>query len=116
MLIQTVETTLHSIIRAKERLELNEKRAARIIKLAFSRGKCASEFSASERRYLKGKETKGCTAKAYNGVCYIFGENNNCITLYELPAWFGKRQSYNGKEKVRSPRAYLRNTTLAVSN
>ena len=45
-------TTRHSIQRARERLGLHEKRAQRVIELAYARGKRIEDFRGGDCRYL----------------------------------------------------------------
>ena len=47
-----------------------------------------------------------CTAKAYNGFCLIIGDNGDCVTIYRLPEWFGKKRYYDGKKTVRNAKRY----------
>ena len=102
-------TTYHSIDRAKERAGLNERKATKMIELALERGKSASDFSSMEKSYLDSEGYDGCTAIAYNNFCYIVNENGICVTLYPLPAWFGKKKRFDGKEKIRNPKKYSKN-------
>lgn len=102
-------TTQHSIERMKERLGVNARKAEKRISDAICRGTGAESFSAKERAYLTGKECRGCTAKVYDGYCYIVGENDVCVTLYRLPSWFGKKKHYDGKEKIRNYKKYYNN-------
>ena len=46
-------TTRHSIQRARERLGLHEKRAQRVIELAYTRGKRIEDFRGGDCRYLR---------------------------------------------------------------
>lgn len=100
--------TLHCIKRAKERMGINRKSAHRQIKLAFERGKCAEDFVSWERSYLENQGCENCVAVAYNNYCYIIDSQGNCVTLYPLPAWFGKKKRYDGKERVRNPKVYAK--------
>lgn len=104
--------TIHSIERAKERANLNEKKAIRNIAKALERGKKASDFSSWERSYLEDESTEVSTAIAYNGFCYIIGEYGQCITLYALPSWFGNKKHFVGKEKIRNYKKYCKNNRV----
>lgn len=109
-MINTINyTTYHSIDRAKERAGLNERKATKMIELALERGKSANYFSSMEKSYLESEGYDGCTAIAYNNFCYIVNENGICVTLYPLPAWFGKKKRFDGKEKIRNPKKYSKN-------
>ena len=102
--------TVHSIERGKERLGLNEKRAEKTIKLAIERGKAYNDFNSSrERKYLKEHTNSEGHALAYNGYCYIISNTGFCITVYELPVWFGKKKQYDGKTEIKNAKTYYRN-------
>lgn len=101
--------TVHSLVRAKDRLNLNEQKAERLINQAIKKGKRASEFSSWERRFLEEESSDGSEAIAYNNYCYIISENGFCITMYPLPAWFGKKKRFDGKEHIRNIKNYTRN-------
>ena len=101
--------TNHAIYRAKERVQINEKKAERMFSLALERGKTADDFTSWERNYLKSEEHSEHIAIAYAGFCYIFTYQRECITVYPLPTWFGKKKHYNGKERIRNMKAYSRN-------
>ena len=100
--------TTHSITRAKERCGMkNPQTAARNINLALQRGKCADAFTSRERDYLGSISRDNCTALAYNNFCYIVNEYGVCVTLYPLPAWFGKKKRFDGKTKIRDYKQYF---------
>ncbi len=99
----------HSIERAKERAGLNEEQAARFIRKASERGKGAEEMPKKERQYMEQKETaSNCRTIYYNNYFFIFSLEGTCITLYEAPVWFGKKSHYDGKEKIRDIKKYMR--------
>lgn len=102
--------TIHSIERSKERLGLNERRAEKIIQLAIERGKTYNDFNSShERKYLEQHTDSEVYAVAYNGYCYIISNLGFCVTVYELPEWFGKKKQYDGKTKIKNMKSYYRN-------
>ena len=105
-------STIHSLDRAKERAGLNEKRAYKMIDQALRRGKSAEDFTSWEKSYLEGESKSNTTAIAYNNFCYIINENGFCVTLYPLPAWFGKKKHFNGKKRIRNMKAYSRNYAI----
>lgn len=105
--------TIHSIARAKERAGLNERRAYKMIDLALERGKTAEDFTSWERDYLLNEGKADTTAIAYNNFCYIVSDEGFCVTLYPLPAWFGKKKHFNGKERIRNMKTYARNYAMA---
>ena len=101
--------SFHSIERAKERIGYNKRNAERQIDRAIARGKTAEHFSSWERKFLHGECSESATAIAYDNFCYIISETGVCKTLYPLPAWFGKKKHFNGKEKIRKMKSYTRN-------
>lgn len=101
--------TIHSYERARERAGMNEEQAARFIRRAFERGKSAEDMPRKEREYMLKKEsTANCRTVFYNDYFFIFSQDGNCITLYESPAWFCKKSHFEGKEKIRNAKKYLR--------
>ena len=111
MMVSTA--TIHSIDRAKERAGINERKAHKMIGLALTRGKTAEDFTSWERDYLRGECKENTIAIAYNNFCYIVNETGFCVTLYPLPAWFGKKKHFNGKERIRNMKIYSRNYAMA---
>ena len=107
-----VQPTVHSINKVKERCGIKNKHSAvKNIELALQRGKRYYDFSSWESSYLKNSVHNDCFAVAYNNYCYIFSEEKVCITLFELPAWFGKKKRFDGKEKIKHCKRYLRSRT-----
>lgn len=102
-------TTKHCIDRMKDRLGVNTHKAEKRISDAIERGLTAEAFSSWERSFLAKEAHGDCTALAYNGYCYIINANNVCVTLYPLPAWFGKKKHFDGKEKIRNFKKYHNN-------
>lgn len=102
-------TTKHCVDRMKDRLGVNERKAEKRILDAIERGSTAEAFSSWERSFLAKEAHGDCTALAYNGYCYIVNANKVCITLYPLPAWFGKKKHFDGKEKIRNVKKYYNN-------
>lgn len=98
--------TNHSIQRANERTQFSGKSAVRFIENGIARGKTADDFTSKESIYLANCAKGGCTAKAYNGFCLIIGENGDCVTIYQLPDWFGRKRYYDGKKRVRNVKRY----------
>ena len=105
----------HSIVRAKERLGYNSKNALKQITRALERGKTAEDFTSWERNYLMGEDRDNAKAIAYDNFCYIVGDDGKCVTMYELPAWFGKKKHFDGKERIRNAKAYSRYHSYADS-
>ena len=107
-------TTRHSIQRAHERLGLNEKRAQRVIALAYTRGKRLGDYRGSDFRYLRSLCEEGHEAVVYQDAIYIFSPDGVCVTLYPTPRWFGTRRNYDGKERIRNVRRFFREQGAAA--
>ena len=103
--------TNHSIQRASERTRYNGKSAIRFIENGIERGKTADDFNQEERRYLTNCAQGNCIAKAYNGFCLIISEQGECITIYRLPDWFGKKRLYSAKSRIRNIKHYAETHT-----
>lgn len=101
--------SFHSIERAKERIGYNKRNAEKQIERAIACGKTADHFTSWERDYLQGECGESTTAIAYNNFCYIVSDTGVCVTLFPLPVWFGKKKHFNGKEKIRNMKSYMRN-------
>lgn len=102
--------TYHSLDRVKDRQNVKNKRAAkRVIARAIEKGKRAEDFSSWERDYLLNEARDDCIAIAYNGFCYIVNHHDVCVTLYPLPAWFGKKKHFDGKERIKDYKKYQQN-------
>ena len=100
----------HSLERAKERQKLKNQRAAeRNMDRALRNGKRAEDCSSWERNFLLHESHDDCVAVAYNGFCYIFNEQDVCVTLYPLPPWFEKKKRFVGKERIRDYKRYQSN-------
>ena len=100
----------HGQKRAKKRFRIGYDRAESKFEKARLYGKYKEDyvFRSPEYDYLLSKERhKGNQAVAYDGVLYIF-DDETCITMFTLPAWFGRRKHYEGKEQVRHVKAYMR--------
>lgn len=101
--------TEHSILRVKERAGIKSRRRAEtFLEKAMERGKTGTAFSSLERSYLQNIGKNDCSAIAYNGYCLIVGSNRACVTVYELPAWFGRKKRYHGKKRIRNAKKYWR--------
>ena len=105
---KSIEATYHSLVRAKERLGLKAEAAERAIRRAYAEGLDAAEFCAREKEYLISKEIYGAEVRFYRGSCYIFSQDGSCITVYKVPSWFGRKQFFDGKKKIRNPKDYYR--------
>lgn len=111
MTVFIYEATVHSMERIKERAGMkNSEEMARYIASAVARGKRAEEYTSIERKYLETVDRKESNRKAiaYDGMCFIFtADEEICITMFPLPAWFGKKKHFNGKTKIRHPHRYI---------
>jgi len=108
----TVSTnaSFHGIMRVKERCNVKSRRAAEnLIRHAIQRGKGADDYSSMERVFLLGESMRGCRAVAYNNFCYILADEDCCVTMFRLPAWFGKKKPFDGKTRIRKMKRYRRN-------
>jgi hypothetical protein len=109
MTIDTTIVTIHGASRAKERCNVKNVRSAeKNVTLAIQRGKRAADCTSWERAYLESEAYDDCIAVAYNNFCYIFNPSGVCVTIYQLPAWFGKKKHFNGKERIRNYKKYCR--------
>jgi len=100
-------TTFHALQRTQERAGFNIKRSARFVSNALKRGMTADSFASVERDYLNSYGfVNGCRAIAYNDFCFVVSEDNNCITMFALPKWFGKKRVFCGKQKIRDAKKY----------
>lgn len=102
------EITRHYLKRAYERFGLDEIEAEKLVRKALLRGKIQSQMPPRERKYMKSKETaEGCKPVFYQEKIFIFSGDDNCITVYPSPEWFGKKHFYAGKIKIRKVKKYL---------
>ncbi len=108
-------TTYHSVLRAQERLGLNEQSAEKKIKKAYERGKTAEQFTGRERAYLLNRNSDGITSRVYQNSCYIFNPFGFCITVYPLPNWFGKKTRYAGNNRIRNYKKYYTFNCLEIA-
>lgn len=110
--------TEHSIQRANERTRYSGRSAERFIRNGIARGKAAEDFNQLEGSYLASLARDNCIAKAYNGYCLIISRDGECVTLYRLPNWFGKKRHYDSKTLIRNAKHYFasqtRNCTLSA--
>lgn len=113
MQTQTTIITQHGADRAKERCNLKSIHAAeKNVNLAIQRGKRAEDLTSWERSFLSKEANSDCTAIAYNNFCYIFNADGVCVTIYRLPAWFGKKKHFNGKERIKNYKQYCKNNSV----
>ena len=105
-----MDTTLHSIERAKERIGMNPRTAEHFMRNALQRGKDKSMFTGEQRRrWLTAKENAcGCKALVYNDMCLIVHQDDKVITIYEVPGWFKHSNRYFGKERIRNQAKFER--------
>ena len=67
------------------------------------------ELASWERNFLLGKTHGNCSAVAYINYCYIMSDTGVCVTVYELPRWFGRKKHFDGKARIRDYRKYMKN-------
>lgn len=90
-ILRTMELTLHSLERIKERgVHRGEKGAIQEMERALSRGKGVEDFDdASIRRYLNNvcnARGKDRFVKVYGGRIYVFGKNDRrLLTVLTFP-------------------------------
>lgn len=103
-------TTIHCLDRAKERFGFSARRTERFVMNALQNGKKSEDFHTHrEQSWLAHMSQAGCTAIAYNGSCLIVSEQGVCVTLYELPGWFGKpRRGDESNHRIRNAVKYQR--------
>lgn len=107
----TSHATIHSLERAMERIGFNEKTADKQFRFAMERRKTCEDFTSWEQKYLAKEAYVGCGAFEYDGYCYIVNELGLCVTIYQLPAWFGKKKHFNMIERIRNMKSYARNNS-----
>lgn len=75
----------HSLLRAKQRAGLKQKRTDKLIKHAMERGKRYSDCSRHiDQIYLKYTGDETTEAIAYNGFCFIFDKKLTYVSPYIL--------------------------------
>lgn len=101
--------TEHSIERAMERIGLERDAAERFLLNGMVRGKSGEFYSGKEKRFLE-THAKGdrLSSIAYNGYCLVMCDDQVCLTVYALPDWFGKKERYNHKERIRKAKKYMK--------
>ena len=113
MIIDTTIVTIHGVTRTKERYNLKNVRSVeKNVTFAVQRGKRAEDCTSWERSYLSNEAYADCIAIAYNNFCYIVNADGVCVTLYQLPAWFGKKKHFDGKERIRNYKRYYRSHSM----
>lgn len=113
MTVDTSIATIHGVDRMKDRCNMkNQRSAVKSIRLALMRGKRAEDCTSWERSYLSNEAYADCVAIAYNGFCYIINSKGQCVTVYPLPAWFGKKKHFDGKERIRDYKKYCKNNAV----
>lgn len=100
--------TQHTQAVARQRTGLAQQRAIRFLSRAVERAKGEEMFTGRQKEYLVEKSRDGCQALAYNGCCIIRSGEGRCVTVYPLPTWFHRRQVYQGKDRIRNVRKYMR--------
>lgn len=84
-------TTYHALYVARDRFGYKADKTDRFVQLAFRNGRRAKDYKAKrEKSWLARHCRDGCEAVAYNGKCLIFSGSGDCVTMYDLPQWWGK--------------------------
>ena len=99
--------TLHYLDRAYERAGLAFESAGSFERDAYRKGKRAAQMPKREREYMSEKDGVGITSRYYKGRIFIYADEK-CITMYNAPEWFGKRQKI-GQSNCCNPRKRIRN-------
>ena len=103
--------TEHVIARTMERVNLNRRKAIRIITLAMERGRDIGSSESELRQYLKNKSKNNCIAKEYNGYCFIIDRANGTlvgVTMFPIPGKVLLGNHYDGKTRIRNAKKYAR--------
>ncbi len=100
--------TCHSQERASQRMKLGSASTRKVIKHGILHGKSAEQYTGRRKSFLEHMSRNGCRALVYRNYCFIVAEENICITVYKLPAWFNGKSHYSGKEKIRKYKTYMR--------
>ena len=106
----------HGQKRAKKRFGMGFEKADSYFEEAKLYGKTLEDFAyrSEEYDYLLGKQNRnGNQVVAYNGVLYIF-DDDTCITMFTLPAWFEHKKHYEGKQQVRNLKTYIRHYDVLI--
>ena len=101
-------TTYHAIIRTMERTGLDRTAAVQFIGKAMERGKGTEFFNGEVRRYLESKSADGQRAIVYGFYCFIISAEDICITMYSISDRLNDKKHYDGKQKIRDIRKYMR--------
>lgn len=78
-----------------------------MIENARVKGRESNSFGRQEREFFERKETDGKRILIYAGYCFLFNDQDVCITMYGVPKWFEKTH-YQGKKMIRNPRRYYK--------
>lgn len=100
--------TYHSIQRTKERTGLSTSASINFISKAKRFGLSPDFYPSKERAYLHGKEYLGTSTLCYGEYIFIFSEEGLCLTMYPMPKWFCQSGRFDGKERIRNRKKYLR--------
>ena len=100
-------TTYHAVQRTQERAGMSTGKAERFVRNAVKRGLGVDSFKSIEHEYLKSYDTEdGCRAVVYNSYCFVISGEDNCITMFALPDWFGKNNKNKKKQQLRDVTKY----------
>lgn len=101
--------TNHAAERGKERLRQCRKKALKGAEKAWINGKREADFNGKfEKTYMQNKTCESIPV-VWNDMLYVFSDDEDtrrCITIHQLPRWFGKKKNFIGKEKIKNPKKY----------
>jgi hypothetical protein len=107
----------HALEQISVRTGFKSATAKRFAENALIRGQAPECLPSKERKYLEKQEQKmGCIARLYNGCCFIFNEDGNCITAYIAPKWFGKKPYFVEKQRIRNYKKYSLHYDIPVNS
>ena len=88
----------HCFARGYQRFDLSAADVVNITERAYFRGKASGDYSGKESRYLRRKEAcGGCDVRVLAGIIFVFDSLELCVTMYPVPAWFGKERRHAAK-------------------
>lgn len=97
--------TLHSVERTMERCGLKRRAAQRLLGRVLHEGKPAEAFTSWERSYLENETSDG-EALVFSDYVFIL-KDDKVITVHALPAWWGEKKHFRGKERIRNMKKYI---------
>ena len=101
--------TKHSQLRIKQRMGYRGRTAARVVQNALQKG-CTADSAPDfpQQFYLRSVTSPGCTARLYQDHCFIFAQDDTCITVLPPPGILRRHPVARGKEHLRHHRQKYR--------